>query len=67
MPSVVVGEARLCRGVVLCGMVFLAASARRWRRRRRGIKSPGFFLAPVVPCSSFTGEVVEIHVGAYGW
>jgi len=64
---VVVGEARLCRGVVLCGMVFLAASARRWRRRRRGIKSPGFFLAPVVPRSSFTGEVVEIRVGASGW
>jgi hypothetical protein len=45
-------------------MVFLAASARRWRWRRRGIKSPGFFLTPVVLCSSFTGEVVEIRFGA---
>ena len=64
LPSVVVGEARLCRGVVLCGMVFLAASARRWRWRRRGIKSPSFFLAPVRLCSSLTGEVGEIRFGA---
>jgi len=61
---VVVGGARLCRGLVLCGMVLLAASARRWRWRRRGIKSPGFFLTPVVLYSSFTGEVVEIRFGA---
>ena len=64
MPSVVVGVARFRREVVLCGIVFLAASARRWRWRHRGIKSPGFFLAPVVLCSSFTGEVMEICLGA---
>ena len=64
----VVGETRFCRGVVLYGMVFLAVSVRQWRRRRRrGIKSLGFFLALVVPCSSFTGKVVEIRVGASGW
>ena len=64
LPSVVVGVARFRRGVVLCGMVFLAASARRWRWRRRGITSPSFFLAPVRLCSSLTGEVGEIRFGA---
>jgi len=59
-------ELGFAEGVFFCGLAFLAASMRRWRRRRRGIRFPGLFLAPVLLCSSFIGEVVEFYFGACG-
>ena len=59
-------ELGFAEGVFLCGLAFLAVSTRRWRRRRREIRFPDLFLAPVLLCSSFIGEVVEFCFGACG-
>lgn len=66
-PSFLAGGARACRGVsILSGLLFLVASARRRRRRCRGISSSGLFLAPVTLCSGVNGEVAETCSGVFG-
>ena len=56
-------ELGLAGRVFLCGWLFRATSARRWCRRRRGITSPGLFLAPAAFHSGANGGVVEICTG----
>jgi hypothetical protein len=47
---------RVCRGALLrCGFLFLAMLVRRWWWRRRGIRFPGPFLAPLAFPSDVNG------------
>jgi hypothetical protein len=52
---------------ILGGLLFLTASTRLRRRRRRGISSSSLFLALVTLRSGVNGEVMEIYLGVYGW
>jgi hypothetical protein len=53
-------ELGFARGAwLLCGLVFLVASAMRKRWRCRGIISPSFFRSPMVIYSDVNGEAVE--------
>jgi hypothetical protein len=48
---------------LLCGLVFLAATAMRKRRRYRGIISPSFFGSPMAIYSDVNGEARETCPG----
>jgi hypothetical protein len=48
---------------LLCGLVFLAASAMRKRQRCRRIISPSFFCSPMAIYSDVNGEAVETSLG----
>jgi hypothetical protein len=51
---------------LLCGLVFLAVTAMRKRRRCRGIISPSFFRSPMAIYSDVNGEAGETCPGVEG-
>jgi hypothetical protein len=51
---------------LLCGLVFLAASAMQKRRCCRGIISPSFFRSPMAIYSDVNGEAGETCPGVEG-